>query len=67
MKPDSATIKRLRFATLSDSSVRVRCEICAFAALVEIGIYLTFTATDSEHLLRGWVMALDVGLVFGTV
>ena len=66
MKPDSALIKLLRFTTLSDSSTRLRCEICAIAVLLELFVYVTYTATDWKSLPWFWVAALDVGFVSGT-
>ncbi len=34
--------------------------------MLEVFLYVTYTATDSKSLLWCWVVTLDIGFVFGT-
>lgn len=60
----------LRFATVLNSSARTRLTLSAMAAVIEAYIFLMWRngclETQSHFPFWCWVVALDLGLTFGT-
>jgi hypothetical protein len=71
MRTRHPLIKWLRLITLSDSSLRVRCNISGIAATIEFFIFIAFANNcfDSQSNLLAWcwILMLNVGLISGTL